>query len=479
MSGTNQIYNTVLSSLRTGTDRLVQLQEQVSTGQRINRASDSPTDAATVMQLQTRTGDITAFLKNLDSAATNLSQISTSLQSVTDALVRVKSLLTQAASGTLGPADRVPIANEIDGLLEQAVMEVNSSTVNGYLFAGSSLSAPPYRVTRSDGMITGVEYVGASDASGVAVGQNARQVNDVVGDAMFQSDQRKRPVLLGSTGLAAGSGTSTLRGDAWLTVTHTLTTYQDAAGTGLVAGSGSPAGDTILGTGHALTVDADSRTIRLDDGTAVAFDPSTDANLKLTNADGDVVYVDTTHFSATLTGTVTVGLTGQGRMTLDDGQTYANLTTFADNQPVTDSRTGRVLYVDASNLERTGTEPIRVPGTYDVFGMLISVRDLLLNTRGLSSSQQSALLGDALDSVSEVFQTVTAGSTMVGARQQAIDNLKTSLTTLKEGADSQKATLLDCDIADVATELARTQTFYQMTLQVASKVMNLSLLNYM
>ena len=48
MSGTNQIYNTVLASLRTSTDMLVRLQEQAATGSRVNRASDNPADASSV-----------------------------------------------------------------------------------------------------------------------------------------------------------------------------------------------------------------------------------------------------------------------------------------------------------------------------------------------------------------------------------------------------------------------------------------------
>jgi len=479
MSGTNQIYNAVLASLRNSTETMIRLQEQAASGQRVNRASDSPADASLIMRLQTQDEFLDTFSKNLDGAVLNLQQASTSMQAVSDSLSRTKQLLTQAASETFGQRDRIPIGQEIDGLLEQAVFQANGATVGGYLFGGTQMSCPPYRVTRSNGKIVAVEYVGSDTSSTVPVAMGIRQSNVIVGDKVFRYDGRGQPAFLGKTGLAAGSGTSSVRGDVWLTVSHGATTCQDAGASGLAPGARSATGDTILGAGHSLTLNVDNRTIRLDDGEATSFNPASDNNLRLTNADGDVVYVDTTGLAPGLSGTVEVALKATGKMTIDDGQTWAALDTFGDNQAVVDSRTGRVLYVDTTDVARTGSEPVRVPGTYDVFGTLIAIRDVLMNTRNLSRTEQSELIRQAIGSVDEVSQTVLGGLTSAGAQLQALDNLSANLSVLKEGAHAQAASLRDADIAEVATELARTQTFYQMTLSAAARVMNLSLLDYL
>jgi hypothetical protein len=74
------------------------------------------------------------------------------------------------------------------------------------------------------------------------------------------------------------------------------------------------------------------------------------------------------------------------RLSIDDGATWVTVPAGGQaNQAVTDSRTGRVLYVDTTGIQSTGTELVRVPGTYDIFGTLISLRDLLLNPKGLST----------------------------------------------------------------------------------------------
>lgn len=477
MSGANQIYNSILTSMNASMQVIARMQEQASTGQKINRASDSPSDAAMIMQLQSQQDFLETFTKNISAAQLNLQQASTSVQSVSDSLVRVKSLLTQAANGTLSQANRVSIAQEVDSLLEEALAQANGQAAGVYIFGGSQMTSPPYQVTRTNGQIVAVDYVGSDASSTVPVGMGLRKANVLVGDKVFRHDRRLAPVFSGHTGLAAGSGTSSVRGDVWLDLSHVATTY--AGVTGLAAGSNSAAGDTILGPGHQVTLDADHNTLALDDGTTVSFNPGSEPNVKLTNAAGDVVYVDTTHLAAGLSGKIQVALQATGQMSIDGGKSFTPLAAFADNQAVTDSTTGRVLYVNASAVARTGAEPVQVPGTYDVFSTLVAVRDALMNTRNLSTSDQTALLSRSIKAVDEVAQNVTTGLTSVGAQLQAMDNLTKNLATLKDNSDTQIAGLRDADVAEVAVELARAQNFYQMTLSSAAKVMNISLLNYL
>ncbi len=477
MTSTNQVYNSILASMSRGMEVMARMQEQSSTGQKINRASDSPSGASMIMQLQSQANYFDTFTKNINAAQLNLEQASSSMQSITDSLSRTKMLLTQAANGTLSQANRVSIGQEIDSLLEDAVSQANVKIAGVYVFGGTQMTAAPYTVTRSNGQIVEVGYAGSDTSSTVPVGMGRRQTNVMVGDKVFRYDRRSAPVLSGQTGLAAGSGTSSVRGDMRLTLSHLATTYDGASG--LAAGASSTVGDTILGAGHKVYLDADHNTLRLDDGTAVSFNPGTEANVRVTNSAGDVVYVDTTNIAAGQSGTVEVALQATGQMSIDDGETFTPLTTFADNQAVTDPETGRVLYVNAAGVARVGAEPVEVPGTHDVFSILIAVRDALLNTRNLSSADQMGLISRAIKSVDEVSQGVTTGLTAAGAQLQAMDNLTASLGTLRDNSNTQIASLRDADIAEVAVELARAQNFYQMTLASAAKVMNISLLNYL
>ena len=133
MSSTNQIYNSILAAMSNSMDVITRLQEQ-STGYKVNRASDSPSDASMIMQLQSQENYLDTFTKNINSAQLNLQQASTSLQSISDSLSRAKSLLTQAANGTMSQANRVAIGQEIDSLLEDTVSQANGQSAYGYTY---------------------------------------------------------------------------------------------------------------------------------------------------------------------------------------------------------------------------------------------------------------------------------------------------------------------------------------------------------
>ncbi|MCE5279009.1 MAG: flagellar hook-associated protein FlgL [Planctomycetaceae bacterium] len=476
MSGTNRIYNSVLTSLRSGMNQLARLQEQVATGQRVNRASDSPADAAMILSFRQRVGGIETFVRNLGMVNQNLSEISTAIQSASDGLIQARQTLSQAASETFIEKDRLPASEAMDVLLEQIVSLANTKSAQGYLFGGSSMSSAPYAVTRVDGKITSVSYCGSMTMPQVGVASGVGQSHTLIGANVFQTQQRESPIFSGSTGAAAGSATSSITGSAWLTFSHAVTTYGGASG--LAAAAESPTGDTILGSGHTITVDADARTLSLDGGPAVAFDAATDASVRLVNAQGDVVHVDTTGFDADLAGTISVSLQATGTMSIDGGASSTPLTNFADNQSVVDSVSGRGLFVDTTNIARTGTEAVSVAGTHDIFETLIAARDALANTRGLSRTEQTQQITQALAALDEVHETILTSLTSVGAKQQALETLADNLAIMKEGAEYQATSLQSADVAEVATELARVQTFYEMTLAAAAQIMKVSLLDY-
>jgi flagellar hook-associated protein 3 FlgL len=149
------------------------------------------------------------------------------------------------------------------------------------------------------------------------------------------------------------------------------------------------------------------------------------------------------------------------------------------NQAVTDSRTGQVLYVDTTEINSTGIELVRTPGTYDIFNTLISIRDTLKNKRNLSDEQLSQLQDSCLSSLEEIENLLAQGSVSIGSKVGFLDDLKTGLENLKYSAEDQTANLQDADIAQVSVDLARREALYEMSLAVAAKIMSVSLLDFL
>jgi len=83
-----------------------------------------------------------------------------------------------------------------------------------------------------------------------------------------------------------------------------------------------------------------------------------------------------------------------------------------------------------------------------------------------------------VDSVTEVTQGLTVAEMSVGARIGVLATLGENLDNIQTYTDDQAASLEDADIVQVVTELARRQMLYEVTLASASKLLQLSLFDY-
>jgi len=227
MSGAlNNIYNNVSFALHLHTEALARLQEQASTGSRINRASDDPSTANQILGLNSQESSLSNYIDTLSEVISTL-EISTSI--VTDmlsAFTEQKVHLTQIISGIYDQDQRDRTAEEINNALEQMVSLANTKRMNQYLFGGDDTTSAPYVVQRTDGEITAVTYQGSDQNRNIEVAPGVQASTFYVGDDIFRSDERSTPVFLGDTGAKAGTGTSTIRGDVWLTVIHDGSNYK-------------------------------------------------------------------------------------------------------------------------------------------------------------------------------------------------------------------------------------------------------------
>ncbi|MHC4456543.1 MAG: flagellar hook-associated protein FlgL [Planctomycetota bacterium] len=210
MSGTlNTIYNNVSFALQLHTKALTSLQEQASTGSRINRASDDPSAAYRVLGLNTQQTSMENYIDNLSEVISTLELSSMVIQNMVSTFAEVKSLLTQVSSGVYGQESRERTADSINDTLEQMVLLANTDRNGQYLFGGSDTDSTPYVVQRTDGEITSVTYRGSSDRRNFEVAPGVQASAFYVGDDIFYSDNRSDPVFAGETGATAGTGTST------------------------------------------------------------------------------------------------------------------------------------------------------------------------------------------------------------------------------------------------------------------------------
>jgi flagellar hook-associated protein 3 FlgL len=151
----------VLTNLGSQNRAILRLQEQLSTGQRVNRPSDAPLDARRAISARAEINKYEQYLTNISTAGPQLTETETTVQTVIDRVQRARELALQGASGTNAQTQRDQIAIEVNQLLEGILVDGNHQTNGRYIFGGTRTLAPPFEATRAaNGEITAVTYVG-------------------------------------------------------------------------------------------------------------------------------------------------------------------------------------------------------------------------------------------------------------------------------------------------------------------------------
>jgi flagellar hook-associated protein 3 FlgL len=117
---------------------------QMTTGKRVNVASDDPAAAAVQVQTASRQSDYDQYLRSISSVSGELQTADSALSSCVTTLQRAVSLGVQGANGTLSQQDRQALASEVKEISNQVLGIANQSYNGHFLFAGTADSQPPY-----------------------------------------------------------------------------------------------------------------------------------------------------------------------------------------------------------------------------------------------------------------------------------------------------------------------------------------------
>jgi flagellar hook-associated protein 3 FlgL len=384
----------VTYALMMNSRELSRLQEQTTSGRRINHVSDDPADAYQLLGLKSQETKLTNYKDNLVTMVNTFEMASSIVQSMGTEIVATKTLLTQVTGGVYGDSGRQRMAKSLDDHLEQMVLLANSKHINQYLFSGSKSNQVPYTVTRNtSGQITAVAYQGGQNQRTVETAPGVETDMYWVGDDIFASDSRETPTfVLENTGATIGSGTPSDTGDAWLTV-------------------------TVNGASYDLSIDG---------GTAVTVSGAADAT----------------------------------------------------NIPVTNP-SGKTLYINGSAITGAGTDVISIPGTYNVFDTLISVRDALENDTNLPEYQLQEVLTGAISWATELHERLLQAEGNIGSKTGYMDDLRDILENMTFDVQEERQMLEEADIAQIAIDFSRHNVLYEMSLSVAGKLMSMTLLDFL
>ncbi len=148
----------LLAQAQTQQLEMLRLQDQLSTGYRIQRPSDDAPAASRAIRLQTLLERKTQATSNLRATQGYLAATDNTLSSVAQMLNDVKGLALAATNSTTPAEDRAAAVAQIRHTVDQLVSIANRRFGDRYLFAGSRSAEPP--LARKD---TFVEFRGNSE----------------------------------------------------------------------------------------------------------------------------------------------------------------------------------------------------------------------------------------------------------------------------------------------------------------------------
>ncbi len=243
LSGVSGLNPGFLADLNATEKRISQLNEQITSGVRVNQASDDPRAIASIIETQSEIDLTTQAQKNLQHASMVAATADGALASAASLLDQLRSLAAQGANTATSATTRASLAEQVKAVEEQLVAIANTQVEGRYVFGGDDPATQPYTISTPANSLndpaalfdigapaTDSESFQVTYTDGAGVVQNATlsvaATATGISGSTFVSQLNAAFTTAGVSGVAAqigADGTLQFTGGNLLSVIHTLT----------------------------------------------------------------------------------------------------------------------------------------------------------------------------------------------------------------------------------------------------------------
>ena len=132
------VRNSTLNNVQGNLQKMADLQAQMSSGKKINAASDDPSGTADVLRLQGEQRQLAQYDRNAADGEAWLTTINDALTTSLSTLRKARDLTVQGGNGALGINSRIALAQEIEGLRDNLLAQANTTYLGRSVFAGTT-----------------------------------------------------------------------------------------------------------------------------------------------------------------------------------------------------------------------------------------------------------------------------------------------------------------------------------------------------
>ncbi len=142
---TRSMIDGLIANLQASQEAQDRLQNQITSGKRVNRPSDDPTAAWRGVRLRQDSAANTQYLRNMDDARAWLDTTDSALDGVQSTLAKIRELAVQTANDTYNATDRAEVSHQVNEMREHLMALLNSTNHAGqYVFSGMRTSTPAF-----------------------------------------------------------------------------------------------------------------------------------------------------------------------------------------------------------------------------------------------------------------------------------------------------------------------------------------------
>lgn len=203
---TSQTYDATIDRLVRRQADLSDAQERMSSGKRVTRASDDPSNAARAERALSSLQRVDAGKRTLETSKTMMTQAESALGDANELLQQARELMVASGNPAYTDSERQAIATQLAGIRSQLLGIANRSDgANGFLFSGQGSQQPPF--VDGPGGVTysgdaGQNMVGRENAMPLTFDGRATWLTAPTGNGVFATS------VVASTGTAVIDGGS-------------------------------------------------------------------------------------------------------------------------------------------------------------------------------------------------------------------------------------------------------------------------------
>jgi flagellin len=454
--------------------------ERLSTGKRINSASDDAAGSAISSRLTAEIRGTNMAIRNAMDGQALIDTAEGAHQEVESILQRMRELAVQASNDTNSNVDRSNLQSEITQLQTEIDRIASTTSWAGINLLDGSFSAKKFQVGSDSGAVHQIStsMVAMNTAS---IGANRVDSTGFTAAASTGVTETSTSTMFNVTGPKGADTISFTVNDSVKTIAAAVNAA--TSGTGVTATAVTHAKLSSVGTGAltftlggtstaaiTATVTTASDLTGLRDainsvagtsGVTAAFDGSSKAALILTDVDGDDISildftasggatgltVQAMNYDATAVSATAITLSGAGSSTTDSTSVHGTLRMESSGS----------FTVDAEYSSGTTSS---VGAATGYFGASTSTTSSLSAVSGVNIGTLAGARG-AIDSLDGALRMVASQRSDLGAISNRIDSTVSNLTNISSNLQAGRGRIEDADFAAETTSLAKSQILQQ------------------